>query len=193
MRYFFTVASVFYILHSTFYIAPLAQAALLPTPTGSCPSIAPDCVQGKCTVAGAVAPGYELPCNYTLDDILQSGVNFINLILGIVGGLALLMFVYGGYQMLTSMGNPEGIKKGKDTLTGAFIGLILILGVAIFVWFAGRLLGAAVEPSGKIVASPGCCLDKNSKQCTAASKVTCPNEVGIYYDKPCGEMESVCQ
>lgn len=50
----------------------------------------------------------------------------INSILGVVGSLALLMFVYGGLIWMTSSGNPEKVKKGRDTLVWAAIGLVII-------------------------------------------------------------------
>lgn len=46
--------------------------------------------------------------------------------LSIVGSIALLMFVYGGVLWLTSAGNPEYIKKGKDILVWAVLGLGVI-------------------------------------------------------------------
>lgn len=52
--------------------------------------------------------------------------SIVKAILGIVGALALLMFVYGGVLWLTSLGNKERIKKGQDVLTWATIGLLII-------------------------------------------------------------------
>jgi hypothetical protein len=53
--------------------------------------------------------------------------NVIKAILGITGSLALLMFVWGGIQWLISGGSPDKIKKGKDTLIWAVIGLAVII------------------------------------------------------------------
>ncbi|MBU1146375.1 pilin [Patescibacteria group bacterium] len=52
--------------------------------------------------------------------------NIIKSILMVVGALALAMFVYGGFTWLTSAGSPEKVKKGKDILIWAVIGLIVI-------------------------------------------------------------------
>ncbi|MFA6551050.1 MAG: hypothetical protein WCV41_00760, partial [Patescibacteria group bacterium] len=38
----------------------------------------------------------------------------INGVLGIVGSLALLMFIYGGLLWMTSAGSDEKVKRGKD-------------------------------------------------------------------------------
>jgi len=50
----------------------------------------------------------------------------INSVLGIVGSLALLFFVYGGLIWMTSSGSPEKVKQGRDTLVWATIGLVVI-------------------------------------------------------------------
>lgn len=50
----------------------------------------------------------------------------INSILGIVGSIALLMFVFGGLTWMTSSGNPEKVKKGRDIIVWSAIGLAII-------------------------------------------------------------------
>lgn len=47
-------------------------------------------------------------------------------LLSIIGSLALLMFVYGGMLWMTSAGNSERIKKGKDIIVWAVLGLGII-------------------------------------------------------------------
>jgi len=46
--------------------------------------------------------------------------------LGIVGSLALLMFIYGGFTWMTSAGSPDKITKGKGIMVWAAIGLAVI-------------------------------------------------------------------
>lgn len=46
--------------------------------------------------------------------------------LGIIGGLTLLMLVWGGFQWLTSAGNSEKVKSGTDTMIWAVIGVVLV-------------------------------------------------------------------
>jgi len=60
------------------------------------------------------------------DDIPTLVGNIINYVLGILGVLALVMFIYGGLIWMTSEGAPDKIKKGKDTLVWAILGLALI-------------------------------------------------------------------
>jgi len=52
--------------------------------------------------------------------------DIISYILGFVGVLALVMFIYGGITWMTSAGAAEKIKKGKDTLVWAVFGLAFI-------------------------------------------------------------------
>jgi hypothetical protein len=50
----------------------------------------------------------------------------INGVLGIVGSLALVMFIYGGFVWMTARGNRDAITKGKDILVWAIIGMVVI-------------------------------------------------------------------
>jgi hypothetical protein len=52
----------------------------------------------------------------------------VNIILGVAGSFALLMFVYGGFLWLSSGGSPEKIAKGKKVFTMAVVGLAIMFG-----------------------------------------------------------------
>lgn len=45
----------------------------------------------------------------------------------LAGLIALAYIVYGGYQYITSMGNPEASKTAMQTITWSVIGLIVIM------------------------------------------------------------------
>ena len=68
-------------------------------------------------------------------DIGPSGLIglFIKSALGLVGGLTLVMVVYGGFLWLTAAGNKEKIEMGSKTMLWAVIGLILTLGSYLLV------------------------------------------------------------
>ncbi|MFA6573302.1 MAG: hypothetical protein WCT13_03960 [Patescibacteria group bacterium] len=53
-------------------------------------------------------------------------VRILQLMLGGVGLFGVMMFIYGGFLMLTSAGNPDRVKKAKDTLVWAVLGLATI-------------------------------------------------------------------
>lgn len=50
----------------------------------------------------------------------------IDAALGVVGSLALLMFVFGGITWMTSAGSAEKVKKGRDILVWSAIGLVIV-------------------------------------------------------------------
>lgn len=67
----------------------------------------------------------------------------INAILGVVGSLTLLMFVYGGLTLMTAAGNTEKVDKGRKIITWAAVGLIIIFASYSLVDFLiNRALGA---------------------------------------------------
>ena len=65
----------------------------------------------------------------------------INAILGIVGSLALVMFIYGGVTWMLAAGNQEKVKKGKDILVWATVGLVVIFSAYALVKFVFTGLG----------------------------------------------------
>lgn len=50
----------------------------------------------------------------------------INAVLGVVGSIALLMVIYGGFTWMLAAGNGEKIKKGRDIIVWAMLGLVVI-------------------------------------------------------------------
>jgi len=75
---------------------------------------------------GGTSSGTSLDNPIGVDDPRDIIGNVIKAVLGIVGSLALLMFIYGGFLWVTSAGNDEKIKKGKDILLWASFGLAVI-------------------------------------------------------------------
>lgn len=99
------------------------------------------------TIDVGVGMGIFLPaCVNTVEgcrDIgvfVEMGINIADYLFGIVGALALLMFIYGGIMMVVSGGNPERVKKGTDILVTAVIGLIIVFGAYALIKFVGGSL-----------------------------------------------------
>jgi len=63
-------------------------------------------------------------CN--LDDAVIIIIKVSQIILGLVGSLSLLAFVYGGVLFLISGGSSERVTKGKQAITGAVVGLVIV-------------------------------------------------------------------
>lgn len=64
------------------------------------------------------------------------GGRLLKFLLGGLGGLTVLMFVYGGLLWLLAAGNEERISQSKRVLLYAVIGLVVVLSSYIFTSFA---------------------------------------------------------
>jgi hypothetical protein len=68
-------------------------------------------------------------------------LNFANYLFGIVGALALLFFIYGGFTLILSHGSPDKVSKGKDILVASIVGLVIVFGAYMLVRFLGTAVG----------------------------------------------------
>jgi len=59
----------------------------------------------------------------------------IEIVFGLLGLLAVIMIIYGGFLFMTSAGNPEKVKKGKSTILYGLVGLIIALLAFVIVNF----------------------------------------------------------
>ncbi len=80
--------------------------------------------------------------DYAVSDLVTLAINIAQLILGLVGSLALIMFVYGGVMFLISAGSSDKIAKAKRTLIAAIIGLIIVFSSWLIIKFVADTLGA---------------------------------------------------
>jgi hypothetical protein len=53
--------------------------------------------------------------------------NLLSIGIGLAGGFALLLLLYGSFLLVTSSGNPEQVQKGKEVATSAIAGLLFII------------------------------------------------------------------
>lgn len=60
--------------------------------------------------------------------------------IGIAGGIALLLMIMGGILIILSSGDPQKLQSGKDILTSAILGLVVI----IFSVFLLQLIGVQI-------------------------------------------------
>lgn len=68
-------------------------------------------------------------------------LKFASYLFTIVGALALLFFIYGGFTLILSRGSPDQVKKGKDILVASIVGLIIVFGAYMLVRFLGTAVG----------------------------------------------------
>jgi hypothetical protein len=77
-----------------------------------------------------------------LDDIIATGANFANLLIGLSGSVFLAIFVYAGFLYLTA-GTTDRVGKAKKMLIQSSFAMVLILGAFVFVRFIQQSLIAA--------------------------------------------------
>ena len=61
------------------------------------------------------------------DDIRVTVAKIIRAVLGLLGLIAVIVVIYGGFVYLTSGGEEDKIAKGKKILINGVIGLVIIL------------------------------------------------------------------
>jgi len=62
--------------------------------------------------------------------------NILLIIIPLAGLAAFVTLIIGGFQYLTSAGDPKQLQKATATITAAIIGIAVILGI----WFVFKLL-----------------------------------------------------
>ena len=67
----------------------------------------------------------------------------INAFLSIFGIIFLSLMIYGGYKWLVASGREEEIKKAKDTIRSAIIGLIIVMAAYAISYFVASALQSA--------------------------------------------------
>lgn len=82
----------------------------------------------------AQTTGLDNPLGTVVDPRVVIG-NVIRAMLGIVGSLALAVFIFGGFNWVIAAGNEEKIKKGKSMITWATFGLVIIFASYALVTF----------------------------------------------------------
>ncbi len=79
--------------------------------------------------------------DYNLNDMVKIAVRASRWILGIVGSLALLMFVYGGLMFLISAGSSDRVSKAKLILIAAVAGLAIVFASYLIIKFVLGTMG----------------------------------------------------
>ena len=75
--------------------------------------------------------GGQQPC--TFQDLLALVITVINYLIGISSLVAMYHVVLAGWIMITALGNPEQIEKGKKTITEAVVGFAIVILAFMFI------------------------------------------------------------
>jgi hypothetical protein len=72
---------------------------------------------------------------------VKLALDIINYLFAIVGGLALGVFVYGGFVLILSRGNPDKVQQGTGAMLNAVIGIVVAFSGYVLVSFLGEAIG----------------------------------------------------
>ena len=90
----------------------------------------------------------------------------INILLGLAGIAATILIIVAGTRWIMASGNEEDIKKAKDTIKGAVIGIMIILFAFILVNFViNNLLDIVNKKTEYRCYLPGECREVTQERC----------------------------
>ncbi len=94
-------------------------------------------------------------------------------LLSVSGGIALLLIIKAGYQMMTAQGNPEKLNNAREQLVAAIVGLVFLIFSFVFLQLIGFDIlkipgfgpGGGSANNNVPMCAPGSCFD--TKLCQA--------------------------
>jgi hypothetical protein len=93
-------------------------------------------VQGQLNVPGGGS-------NPTIGSIISAA---LPLVIGLAGLGLLLMIISAGYTLMTSAGDAKKMDEGKQRLTFAIVGFIIVFGAYWGVQLIGVMFGTGITP-----------------------------------------------
>jgi hypothetical protein len=84
--------------------------------------------------AGEASGNNETPANAS-ERVNSTVTKLLNLFSAIVGIIAVIMLIVGGFRYVTSGGNEQSTKSARDTILYALIGLVIVALAQIIVKF----------------------------------------------------------
>ncbi|MFA5048001.1 MAG: hypothetical protein WC516_03100 [Patescibacteria group bacterium] len=84
---------------------------------------------GPTTFDGGTNYGLDQAGSWGLgtNDLQSTIKNVINILLGLLGIIAVLIILYGGFMWMTAAGNEDKVEKAKKLIISGIIGIIIIL------------------------------------------------------------------
>lgn len=112
---------------ASFIVAALAAAAIIPAPLQALNPL-----EETCNSSGSGSN----PICQNQDQSAESLIGtIINVLLFIVGAIAVIMLIWGGIRYATSAGNAASVTSAKNTIVYAVVGLVIAsLAYAIVNW-----------------------------------------------------------
>jgi hypothetical protein len=92
----------------------------------------------------------------------------VQIFLGLLGVIAIVLIIYGGWLYMTAQGAPDKVEKARKVLTDAIIGLLIILSAfAIATYVISRLVNATGATSADT------CVAGQTQDCGCGGVQTC--------------------
>ncbi len=121
------------------------------------------------------AKGAGFATGYTIPEMIT---RIIRTFLGFLGIVLVCLILYAGFLYMTSGGNPERVKKAKNILSQAIVGLIIVLSSFTITQFILGKLGDVLGPEGTACsglsgAALTCCTNPSATGCGGCWGSTC--------------------
>ena len=83
------------------------------------------CPDGKDATGNSLTECGGLKGSSNQNDLMAQANTIINVVIGVIGFVAVAFIIFGGVQYTTSAGDPGKVKKAKDTILYGIIGLVV--------------------------------------------------------------------
>lgn len=83
------------------------------------------CPDGKDATGNSLTECGGLKGSSNQNDLMTQANTIINVVIGVIGFVAVAFIIFGGVQYTTSAGDPGKVKKAKDTILYGIIGLVV--------------------------------------------------------------------
>jgi hypothetical protein len=80
-------------------------------------------------------PATDIGLPHTTQTISAGLSAFLEAAVGLVGGLALIFLIFGGFIMVISAGNPSRFERGRETVLYAVVGIVVAMAAYAIVFF----------------------------------------------------------
>ena len=87
-------------------------------------------------------PEQKIPNPLKVGTLQEVVASIINVAYSLAAMVAIIYIIIGGYQFITSAGNPDIVEQAKSTITNAIIGLLIIVLSYLFIHFILTSIGA---------------------------------------------------
>lgn len=140
-----------HILNRVFLVVALCAVLVLPVFAGIANAQDPNTepVVGTTDPFGTalIDTTFEEAGTLTSQDIRTTASNIINVALGLLGIIAVVIILIGGFTWMTAGGNDEKVTEAKNLIMAGVIGLIIIFAAWSIARFVISSLQTAVSPT----------------------------------------------